>query len=103
MKTSSPVWAAWIITGIGLLGIVACALLHVAIPEALVNLTTAAGGAAAGVSYAGGSGLSDVLAQLVAKLEGLPAPLPPLPAPAAGTTSDPAATGVFRLATHAPS
>lgn len=94
-----PDLAAWVVTGVAVAGIIACALLHVPIPDVLVNLSTASLGAAAGVSFAG-SGLGAVLAQLIAKLEGHPASSskPTLPAP---LTVDPP-TGVLRPAVHRP-
>lgn len=104
-----PDVAAWAVTGLALLLIGACALLHVPIPDVLVNLSTAALGAAAGVSFAGGSGIGDALSSLLGRLEGTapasssstaPASSAAPAAPLVGATSDPAATGVFRVATH---
>lgn len=97
-----PDLAAWIVTGLALVGVVACSLCHVPIPDTLTNLATASLGAAAGVSFAGGSSVGDALSALLAKLEGKSSSSSTPAAAPAPLTAEPTTGIIPRVASHAP-
>lgn len=91
-----PDLAAALLCALAVVGIIALAMLRQPIPDVLTYVAVGALGGAAGMSFPGSSPASSSSEKKAG---------PPLPSPVAapvGATTDPAATGVFRMATHAP-
>lgn len=88
-----PDLAAALLCALAVVGIIALAMLRQPIPDVLTYVAVGALGGAAGMSFPGPAASSE-------KKAGAPAPAP-VSAPV-GAATDPAATGVLRMATHAP-
>lgn len=95
MKVSRPDLAAGALCALCVVGIVLLAALHIGIPDVLTFVAIGALGVGGGTALNGGVQL------LGGSPSGAPASSPP-PEAVPGAAADPAATGVMRVATHAP-
>lgn len=105
MKIPRPDLSAYAVVALCVVAITVLIGLGKTPPDFLQYIALTALGVGGGVALQG-TGSTSTTSTEPATLAATPAPAPAAPAaypPVVGTTSDPAATGVMRLATHSPS